>query len=69
MSELDVLRKPKSFLRVHSTDPHLHEARDGLDCLVGLVEGFSPGVRGAIHGLDILWVLSQKSHDIFGCPI
>ena len=54
---------------VHGTVPYLHETRDGLDCLVGLIEGFSPGVHGAIDGLHILWMFGQKCHDIFGLPV
>lgn len=54
---------------IHGMGPHLHEARDRLDCLVSLIEGFSPGIHRAISRLDILWVLGQKCKDIFGSPV
>lgn len=52
-----------------TADPHLHEARYRLDCLVGFIKSFSPCICGAIRGLNILWVLGQKCHDVLGGPI
>lgn len=39
------------------TGSHLHEAGDGLDSPVCLIEGIHPGVHRAIFCLKVLWTV------------
>lgn len=39
------------------TGSHLHEAGDGLDSPVCLIEGIHPGIQRAIFCLKVLWIV------------
>lgn len=53
----------------HLTGSHLHEAGDGLDSPVSLIEGIHPGVHRAIFCLGVLWTVWQETGNIFHCPV